>query len=65
MIAFPEVVLFSSRDQQLVTSVANRIAEITPARVIDRTMGFDEYLEGGEVTTIRQELCQDYQELNV
>ena len=65
MIAFPEVVLFSSRDQQLVTSVANRIAEITPARVIDRMMGFDEYLEGGEVTTIRQELCQDYQELNV
>ena len=56
LIAFPEVVLFSSHDQQLVSTVADRIVEITPAGVIDRMMGFDEYLENGEVTMIRQEL---------
>ncbi len=61
LIAFPEVVLFSSHDQQLVSTVANRIVEITPAGVIDRMMGFDEYLENGEVTTIRQELCHGQQ----
>jgi ATPase subunit of ABC transporter with duplicated ATPase domains len=55
LIAFPEVVLFSSHDQQLVSTVADRIVEITPAGVIDRMMGFDEYLENGEVTMIRQE----------
>ncbi len=56
LIAFPEVVLFSSHDQQLVSTVADRIVEITPAGVIDRMMGFDEYLGNGEVTMIRQEL---------
>jgi ATPase subunit of ABC transporter with duplicated ATPase domains len=56
LIAFPEVVLFSSHDQQLVSTVANRIVEITPAGVIDRMMGFDEYRENGEVTMMRQEL---------
>ncbi|MCX5831869.1 MAG: ATP-binding cassette domain-containing protein [Deltaproteobacteria bacterium] len=56
LIAFTEVVLFSSHDQQLVSTVADRIVEITPAGVIDRMMGFDEYLENGEVTMIRQEL---------
>ncbi|MDP2267967.1 MAG: ATP-binding cassette domain-containing protein, partial [Deltaproteobacteria bacterium] len=56
LIAFPEVVLFSSHDQQLVSTVADRIVEITPAGVIDRIMGFDEYLADGEVTMIRQEL---------
>jgi ATPase subunit of ABC transporter with duplicated ATPase domains len=56
LIAFPEVVLFSSHDQQLVSTVADRIVEITPVGVIDRIMGFDEYLENGEVTMIRQEL---------
>ena len=56
LIAFPEVVLFSSHDQQLVSTVADRIVEITPAGVIDRMMGFDEYRENGEVTMIRQEL---------
>ncbi|MDO8721442.1 MAG: hypothetical protein Q7J31_04350 [Syntrophales bacterium] len=41
-IAFPEVILFCSHYQQLVYSVANMIAEITPAGGIGRMMGFDE-----------------------
>ncbi len=48
LIAFPEAVLFSSRDQELVTSVVNRIVEITPDRVMDRMTGFDEYLKRGK-----------------
>ncbi len=43
--AFPEVILFASRDHQLVSTVANRIVEITPDGIIDWMMGFDEYLE--------------------
>jgi ATPase subunit of ABC transporter with duplicated ATPase domains len=53
LMAFPEVLLFSSRDRQLVSTVANRIVEITPAGVIDRAMGFDEYLENDKVSGIK------------
>jgi ATPase subunit of ABC transporter with duplicated ATPase domains len=53
LIAFPEVVLFSSHDYEFVSTVANRIVEITPAGVIDRMMGFDEYLEETEATQMR------------
>jgi len=57
LISFPEVVLFCSHDHELVSTVANRIVEITPGGVIDRVMGFDEYLEDGDVARIRNELC--------
>ena len=45
LIAFPEVVLFASHDHEFVSTVANRIVEITTDSVIDRVMGFEEYLE--------------------
>ncbi len=44
LIAFPEVVLFASHDHQFVSTVANRIVEITPNAIIDVMMDFDEYL---------------------
>ncbi|MCL7487878.1 MAG: ATP-binding cassette domain-containing protein [Desulfobulbaceae bacterium] len=42
--AFPEVVLFTSHDHQLVSTVANRIVEITPDGIIDVMMDYDDYL---------------------
>jgi ATPase subunit of ABC transporter with duplicated ATPase domains len=42
--AFPEVVLFASHDHQFVSTVANRVVEITPDGIIDVMMDFDEYL---------------------
>jgi ATPase subunit of ABC transporter with duplicated ATPase domains len=53
---FTEVVLFASHDHQLVTTVANRIIEITSAGIIDRMMNFDDYLEDPEVMRLRDEL---------
>ena len=44
LIEFPEVVLFASHDHQIVSSVANRIVEITNDGIIDMMMDFDEYL---------------------
>ncbi|MFH1672460.1 MAG: ATP-binding cassette domain-containing protein [Pseudomonadota bacterium] len=41
---FPEVVLFASHDHQFVSTVANRIVEITPDGIIDVMVDFDEYL---------------------
>ncbi len=44
LIAFPEVVLFASHDHQFVSTVANRVVEITPDGIIDVMMDFDQYL---------------------
>lgn len=41
---FNETILFTSRDHQLVQTVANRIIEITPNGLVDRTTTYDEYL---------------------
>jgi ATPase subunit of ABC transporter with duplicated ATPase domains len=45
LIGFSEVLLFASHDHEFVSTLANRIVEITPEGVIDRRVGFDEYLE--------------------
>jgi ATPase subunit of ABC transporter with duplicated ATPase domains len=65
LIAFTEVVLFCSHDHQFVSTVANRIVEITPAGVIDRVMGFDEYLEDEDIAKLRDELSGRHQELTL
>ncbi len=44
LMEYPEVVLFASHDHQFVSTVANRIVEITPDGIIDVMMDFDEYL---------------------
>ena len=44
LMSFSEVVLFSSHDHQFVSTVANRIVEITPEGIIDVMKGFDEYM---------------------
>jgi ATPase subunit of ABC transporter with duplicated ATPase domains len=58
LVAFTEVVLFSSHDREFVSTVANRIVEITPGGIIDRMMGFEEYLEDEEIARVRDELFQ-------
>ncbi|MDO8786396.1 MAG: ATP-binding cassette domain-containing protein, partial [Syntrophales bacterium] len=55
LIAFPEVLLFASCDHKLVSTVANRIVEITPDGIIDRIMGYDEYLENCDMDRIANE----------
>jgi len=65
LISFSEVVLFASHDHEFVSTVANRIVEITPAGIIDRVMGFDEYLEDEEVAWTRDELYPGHRELSL
>ena len=54
LMAFPEVILFASHDHQFVSTVANRIVELTPKGAIDRAMGFDDYLASARVAQERQ-----------
>jgi ATPase subunit of ABC transporter with duplicated ATPase domains len=65
LIAYPEVVLFSSHDHQFVSTVANRIVEITPGGIIDRVISFDDYLESPDVAKLRDELYQGHGELRL
>ncbi len=55
MIKFPGVILFSSRDHQIVQTTANRIMEIVPGgKLIDKITTYDEYLENDEMARKRQ-----------
>ncbi|MDD2542637.1 MAG: ATP-binding cassette domain-containing protein [Desulfuromonadaceae bacterium] len=65
MIAFSEVILFASHDHEFVSTVANRIIEITPGGVIDRTMGFEEFLESADVSRERDELYHGHADLSL
>ncbi len=65
LIAFSEVVLFTSHDHQFVETVANRIVEFAPKGIIDRRMNFEEYLESAEVAQERDELWQGHAELRL
>ncbi len=45
---FPGVLLFSSRDHQVVETTANRIMEIIEGHLIDKLTSYDEYLASDE-----------------
>jgi len=45
LINFKGSLLFASHDHQFVSTIANRIFEITPSRLVDKQVTYDEYLE--------------------
>jgi len=57
--AFGGVVLFNSHDHEFISSIANRIIEITPGGVIDRMMNFDDYLADEQIKELRSEYYKD------
>ena len=54
MIKFPGVLLFSSRDHQIVQTTANRIIELVNGKIIDKITTYDEYLASDEMAMKRQ-----------
>ena len=54
LIKFPGVLLFSSRDHQIVQTTANRIIELLPnGSMIDKITTYDEYLASDEMARKR------------
>ncbi len=53
---FPGVILFNSHDHEFISSIANRIVEITPNGIIDRMMNFEDYINDEHVKEIRTEM---------
>ena len=62
LIEFSEVVLFASHDHQIVSSVANRIVEITNDGIIDMMMDFDEYLAMKEASLSNEDSLSEKEE---
>ena len=54
LVKFPGVLIFSSRDHQIVQTTANRIMEIVNGTLIDKITTYDEYLESDEMARKRQ-----------
>ena len=60
LMKFPGVLLFASRDHQVVQTTANRIMEIIPGgKLIDKITTYDEYLESDEMARKRQVYTTD------
>lgn len=54
LIQFPGVMLFNSHDHEFISSIANRMVEITPGGIIDRMMPFDEYIKDDNIKELRK-----------
>ena len=53
---FAGVILFHSHDQEVMSSIANRIIEIGPNGMIDKYMNYEEYAEDASIKTRRAEI---------
>lgn len=63
LMKFPGVLLFASRDHQIVQTTANRIMEIVPGgKLIDKITTYDEYLENDEMARKRQVYTMEHAE---
>src|SRR5699024_1309293 len=59
LIKFKGSILFTSSDQQFVHSIATRLIEITPNRLVDKFMNYDEYVRDYE---LQEQIDKMYQE---
>ncbi len=54
MVKFPGVIIFATRDHQIVQTTANRIMELIGGKLIDKITTYDEYLASDEMAMKRQ-----------
>ena len=56
LMRFPGTILFTTHDHEFIQTVANRIIEITPNGLVDKTMEYDEYIDDENVQKRLEEL---------
>ena len=49
-------ILFSSHDHEFISTVANRIIELTPRGIIDKMMDYDDYITDERIKETRARL---------
>ncbi|MDR0410270.1 MAG: ATP-binding cassette domain-containing protein [Spirochaetaceae bacterium] len=65
LIAFNGVVLFNSHDHEFTASIANRVIEIIPGGLIDRSGSFEDYLTDERVKELRAAAYNGKMELRI
>lgn len=50
-------ILFSSHDHEFISTVANRIIELTPNGIIDKMMNYDDYITSDHIKEMRARMC--------
>ena len=53
------IVLFASHDHEFISTVANRIIELTPNGIIDKMMSYDEYISSDHIKEMRARMYGD------
>ncbi len=56
LMEFPGNMIFSTHDQHFMSTVANRVIEITPNGAIDKLMSFEDYLRDDSIKTQREKM---------
>jgi ATPase subunit of ABC transporter with duplicated ATPase domains len=56
LIDFKGSVIFATHDHQFISTVANRIIELTPSGMIDKRMPYDEYMLSEAIKQQREEM---------
>ena len=56
LINFKGNILLSSHDREFISTVCNRIIELTPNGIIDKYMDFDEYLTSADIHELREKM---------
>lgn len=65
LISFEGALLFTSHDFQFIDTIANRIVEIAPGGVIDRSLPLNEYLKDERVLALREEYYHGEKLINI
>jgi ATPase subunit of ABC transporter with duplicated ATPase domains len=65
LVDFSETVLFTSHDHQFVSTIANRVIEITPGGLIDRVCAFDDYWSDPDIQKLRDSMYHGHIRLNL
>jgi ATPase subunit of ABC transporter with duplicated ATPase domains len=65
LVDFSEVILFTSHDHQFVSTIANRVVEITPFGIIDRIMNFDDYMADPDIQKLRDSMYRGHKRISL
>lgn len=56
LIKFPGIVLLSSHDHEFISTVCNRVIELTPNGIIDKMMNYDDYISDPKIKELREKM---------
>ena len=56
LIKYPGNVFMASHDHEFISSVCDRIIELTPNGIIDKLMPYDEYIESEKIRELREKM---------